>query len=188
MRMSTVAVSLLGCFNGRGIMRYLTILAGVALLYCTSALSARPNDVNFSGNWKFDSATSVGGYVTAKNLRILPRTLKINQNYKKLVIDGFLTDPNDGSSLMEKMAFRLDGRKSLNDNDSLFNVSHAKWSDNGNKLTISTKTTRIIQDRQYSYKEIEILSLKNGNLVVDVKYDNPYSERKYEAVYDKATS
>ena len=166
-------------------MRYLTIFAGIALLFCSSALSAQPNNTNFAGNWKFDSAKSVGRYVPAKDLRILPRTLKIKQSYKKLVMDGFLTDPNDGSTLMEQMAFRLDGRKSLNDNDSLFNVSHAKWSDNGNKLTITTETTRLFQDRKYSYKEVEVLSLEHGNLVVDVKYDNPYSERKYEAVYNR---
>ena len=168
-------------------MRYLTIFAGIALLFCTSALSAQPNNASFAGKWVINAAKCDGNEAAIKKLQIDPGTLKIDQSPNKMVIEGFRIDPVDGSSTMEKMAFRLDGQQSRNDNDSVFNVSHATWSDNGNKLTISTKTSTIHNDRKYSFNTVEVYSLEHGNLVVDVTYDNPYTERKYTAVYDRAT-
>ena len=167
-------------------MRYLAGIAAIALFCGFSVLSAQRNSVNFAGNWKISSATSISGALSDKDLQINPGTLKIDQSTNKLVIEGFQIDPHDGSSLVKTMAYRLDGGKSLNDNgNSDVNVSNARWTDNGNKLTIKTRTTRIDQGNEFSYKEVQVLSLEHGNLVINVSYNTPYSENNYEVVYER---
>jgi len=166
-------------------MRYLALLTGVALLFCSSAWSAQSNDVNFGGTWVLNEATSIGGFVAAQNLQFKPGTLKIDQSTKKMVVREFQADPYDGSTAISEMAYRLDGGKSYNDADNVNNESHAVWSDNGNRLTITTKTTALHQGRKYSYNKVEVFTLENGSLIVEITFDNPTGESKYEAAYNR---
>jgi len=168
-------------------MRYLAIFAGIALLSCSSVLSAQPNTANFSGRWVLDTSKGVGYEATTQKLQLKPVSMKINESSNKLVIDAFRHDPLDGSLKMDRMAYNLDGSLSRNDADSVFNESHAKWSDNGNKLIITTKTSTLHMGREYSYDTVEVLSMQNGNLVVDLTYDNPHGKAEYEAVYQRKT-
>lgn len=148
------------------------------LLFTSISIAQTP--ASFSGKWVFDKSKSnpgEGGYFMQSE-----EILDITQDANTITLNK--TIKRTGSDdITDSGKFNLDGKGSINNNDSQTTKTIAKWSDDKQILTITT----IMTFNSVDYRTDDAYSLTdNGKtLTIQSTSKNPTGERKMILVYLK---
>lgn len=166
-------------------MRYLVLFISGVLLLIASVLSAQESTVNFAGEWVLNEDKSdLGGSPSGRRSMIASKMV-VEQKDDKFVVEAFRTN-RDGEEVSNVSTYTLDGKECTNTNNFMTSVSVAKWSEDGETLTISSTITMSRGDREFNMEATEIWSLDKATLTIDATRSTPRGERKSKAVYDKS--
>lgn len=152
-----------------------------AMLFSFSSLAA--DKANFSGEWKLNEAKSEMGEFGG---RLAARSIKVDEKADLITITKTSPAFNGGeNTTTESLSF--DGKET---ETTVFNgakkKSNAKWSDDGQTLTInySIQFERNGQTTEIKGTETWLLT-KEGNLSLTTFSVSPRGENTTKAVYDK---
>jgi len=156
---------------------FVFLLAPVILL----AFTSKADKANFSGQWKLNEGKSDLGRMA----NFAPRNIKVEQKDDNITIAR--TAPSfNGDNFTSTETLTFDGKEAeskLLGNSTKKSI--AKWSDDGQTLTIST-TTSFERDGQTSeFKSTEIWTMKDGALSVVTSSNSPRGESTTKAIYTK---
>ena len=167
-------------------MRYLVLFISGVLLMSVSVSKAKENPVNFSGEWVLNvDKSDLGGAPGGRRRARMTSKMVVEQKDNKLVVEAFRTN-RDGEEVSNVSTYTLDGKECTNTNNFMTSVSVAKWSEDGETLTISSTITMSRGDREFNMEATEIWSLDKDLLAIDATRSTPRGERKSKAVYDKS--
>ena len=144
-----------------------------------------PDRANFSGDWKLNEGKSelgdFGGRMTA-------RGVKIEQKEDAITIAKTSPGFNGGDPVTTTQTLTFDGKES---EITVFGgsgkrKSTAKWSEDGQTLTINSTTTIERDGQTNEFKGTETWTLtKDGSLSVITVSSSPRGENTTKAVYNK---
>ena len=158
---------------------FYSLLIPAVLLLSFTKIADRPN---FSGDWKLDESKSELGEFGAR----VARSVKADQKDNAITIAKTTPGFNGGDPVTTTMTLTYDGK--VTESTGFGNSkskSTAKWSDDGQTLTIST-TTSFERDGQTSeFKSTEIWTMKDGALSVVTNSNSPRGESTTKAIYTK---
>jgi hypothetical protein len=149
------------------------------LIFASFTISGLAQAPDFSGKWKLnDSKSKLGA-----EFSFAPKSLTITQESNLMTVER--VSEFQGNEFTSKSAYTLDGKESKNEGfQGMENVSVAKWSDDGQSLTIVTT----IETQNGGEMHIKgTYSMEDGNLVVvNGMEGGPMGERDPEKwVFDK---
>jgi hypothetical protein len=148
------------------------------LIFASFTLSAFAQNPDFSGKWKLnDTKSKVGA-----EFSFAPKSLTIAQEGNLMTVER--VSEFQGQEFTRKSAYTLDGKESKNEGfQGRENVSVAKWSDDGQSLTIVTA----IETQNGEMHIKGVYSMEGGNLVVvNGMEGGPMGDREPETwVFDK---
>lgn len=139
-------------------------LAAAAFITICSASAVHAQKAGFSGDWKLNEAKSTLGQYT----RMTPRTLKVNSQKDSLVIQRSSTG-QDGTEMnyIDKLTF--DGKEAETTmSANAKKKSTAKWSDDGQSLTVSSTIFFDRDGQTFEVKVEEVWKLSEGGKVLTV--------------------
>jgi len=151
--------------------------AAIVLSFMTFADRA-----NFSGEWKLNEGKSELGDFGGR----VARSIKVDEKANDITISRTRPGFNGGDPVTTTLTLTYDGK--VTESTGFGNSkskSTAKWSDDGQTLTIST-TTSFERDGQTSeFKSTEIWTMKDGALSVVTNSNSPRGESTTKAIYTK---
>ena len=160
---------------------FATILCAAAFVGTAAVLIF---NADFKGEWTFNEGKSK---LAEGRFRMNASNLKVSADGDALVIVRTATPPQgEPFTSTEKITF--DGKPT---ESTVFGnakkVSTAKWSDNGEELTINSTTNFDRNGQTFELKSVEIWKLTDGGkaLTLDVTSTSPRGETKNTFVYDK---
>ena len=150
------------------------ILFIIALTFLSA--SAFGQKVNFSGEWKLNDSKSELGY----EFSLAPKTMTVEHTKKTL--DMTSLDEWDGQEYESKAHYTLDGEVCENPG---FMDSVTKATANFDKKTKTLKivTTGTVEGMDYTLTQV--MSMKDGNLVVNSEAASDMGEMLETFVFDK---
>jgi hypothetical protein len=158
-------------------------IAVAAFALISTAATTIPNS-NFSGEWTFNEKKSELGDFGA---RFTPRKVKVQQKEDGLSIERITSFNGDDRTSTEKLSF--DGKETEN---TVFGnsvkKSVAKWSDDGQTLTVNSVIKFDRNGDVMEIKSTEIWKLVNDgkSLQVETTSSSSMGTVNVKAVYDKA--
>jgi hypothetical protein len=160
---------------------FATILS-VAAFAATAAVLIFNAD--FKGEWAFNEGKSK---LAEGRFRMNASLIKVSGDDNGLTIDR-TSNPPQGDPVTSSEKITFDGKPA--ESTAFGNakkVSTAKWSADGNELTISSTTNFERNGQSFELKSVEIWKLTDGGktLTLDVTSTSPRGETKNTFVYDK---
>ncbi len=147
------------------------------------SFTTQPDRVNFSGEWKLNEGKSELGDFGS---RFAARTIKVDQKQDSITISRTAPSFNGGdATTTETLSF--DGKES---ETTVFGgakkKSAAKWSDDGQTLTISSTIAFERNGQSSEFKSTETWTLtKEGSLSLVTASSSPRGETTTKGIYDK---
>ena len=138
---------------------------------------------NFSGEWKLDESKSELGDFGGR----VARTLKADQTENSITISRTTPGFNGGDPITTTITLSYDGKVTETEGfGGSKRKSSAKWSDDGNTLTISNTIIFERDGQTNEFKSTEVwTTTKDGNLSVVTNSSSPRGETTTKAVYTK---
>lgn len=139
--------------------------------------------VNFSGDWKLDEAKSELGDFGAR----VARSLKADQKPDAITVTRVTPGFNGGDPVTTTLTISYDGKVTESEGfGGSKRKTTAKWSDDGQTLTISNTTLFERDGQTNEFKSTETWTLtKDGLLSVVTKSNSPRGESITKAIYGK---
>jgi hypothetical protein len=132
--------------------------------------------VNFSGDWKLNESKSEQGY----EFSLAPKAMKVEHTKKTLDLTRVLEF--DGQEFEDKQHYTLDGAVCENTG---FMESVTKSTANFDKKTKSLKIVTEGSSQEMDYTHTQIMSMKEGNLVVASEAASDMGEMVETFVFEK---
>lgn len=166
------------------------VLLLTAVLFTLTSMA--PHRTNFSGNWKLNESKSVRGNTLCiydQGDRMRCDSMKIAERADFLTIDAVGLSP--GGALVtrhEKLTF--DGKESevtLTRRGKMFT---AKWSGDGNTMTVNSLVYLDIDGERQEFKVTEVWKLINDGKSISLQANaksTVFGDRTWTFVYDKAS-
>jgi uncharacterized protein YdeI (BOF family) len=132
--------------------------------------------VNFSGDWKLNESKSELGY----EFSLAPKAMKVEHTKKTLDLARVLDF--DGQEVEDKQHFTLDGEVSENAG---FAESVTKSTANFDKKTKSLKIVTEGSFQGMDYTLTQIMTMKEGNLVINSEIGSDMGEIVETFVFEK---
>lgn len=138
---------------------------------------------NFSGEWKLNESKSELGEFGGR----VARTLKAEQNDNSITISRTTPGFNGGDPITTTITLSYDGKVTETEGfGGSKRKSSAKWSDDGNTLTINNTIIFERDGQTNEFKSTEVwTTTKDGNLSVVTNSSSPRGETTTKAVYTK---
>ncbi len=137
---------------------------------------------NFSGDWKLNEDKSELGNFG----RFAARSIKVEQKTDAIVITKTSPSFNGGDPVVSDETLTFDGKES---ETTVFGGSKkkstAKWSDDGQTMTVSYSILFERDGQSSEFKGTETWSLKDGMLSVVTLSNSPRGETTTKALYGK---
>ena len=162
------------------IKRLLPLLVVPALLL---SFTFKADKANFSGEWKLNEGKSelgdFGGLFAA-------RSLKVEQKDAGITISRTRPGFNGGDPTTTTVSLTFDGKETETTGFGNSKVkSTAKWSDDGQTLTINSTTTFERDGQTSEFKGSETWTMKDGNLSIVSVNSSPRGETTMKMIYNK---
>ena len=156
----------------------LLIIAPAFILSFTSL----PDPVNLSGEWKLNEGKSELGDFGS---RFAARSIKVEQTAASITISK--TGPSfNGGDQTNTETLTFDGKETESTVfGSAKKKSTAKWSDDGQTLTVNYKIAMERNGQSSEFTGTETWALKDGALSLQTVSSSPRGEMTTKAVYDK---
>lgn len=158
-----------------------SLLAPAAILV---SFTSMPDNTSFSGDWKLNEGKSELGEFGA---RFTPRSIKVDQKQDNITIAKTRPGFNGGDPITTTVTLTFDGKEAESPGfGNSKTKSMAKWSDDGQTLTINSVTSFERDGQTSEFKASETWKLtKDGTLSVVTVSSSPRGESTIKAVYDK---
>ena len=160
---------------------FATILSAAAFVGTAAVLIL---NADFKGEWAFNEGKSK---LAEGRFRMNATKIKVTDADGGLSVERTSTPPQgDPITTTEKITFDGKPSESTGFRNSK-KVSTAKWSDNGEELTVNSTLTFEGNGQTFELKSVEIWKLSDGGktLTLDVTSTSPRGETKNTFVYDK---
>lgn len=158
----------------------LLLIAPAALLV---SFTSMPDHANFSGDWKLNEGKSDLGQFGA---RFTPTAIKVDQKGDAITIARTRPGFNGGDPVTTSLTLTFDGKETESTGfGNSKSKSTAKWSDDGQSMTITTNTTFERDGQTSQFKSTETWTLNSGSLSVVTVSTSPRGETTVKAAYDK---
>lgn len=155
---------------------FVFLIAPALLLSFTTT----PDRVNLSGEWKLNEGKSELGNFG----RFTPRKIKIEQKDASISISKTTVFNDNENTTTESLTF--DGKESESTGFAgSKKKSTAKWSDDGQTLTISFNILFERDGQSTEFKGTETWSLKDGMLSLVTVSTSPRGENTTKAIFEK---
>jgi hypothetical protein len=160
---------------------FATILCAVAFVGTAAVLVL---NADFKGEWAFNEGKSK---LAEGRFRMNASKIKVSADGDALVIER-TSNPPQGDPVTSTEKITFDGKPA---ESTVFGnskkVSTAKWSENGEELTINSTINFDRNGQTFEIKTVEIWKLTDGGkgLTLDVTSTSPRGETKNTFVYDK---
>ena len=162
--------------------KFLFSLVAPAVIFLSFTTMA--DRVSFSADWKLNEGKSELGDFGG---RFTPRSIKVDQKPDNITISRTRPGFNGGEPVTTTITLTFDGKET--ESTGFGNAkakSTAKWSDDGQTLTINTATTFERDGQTSEFKGTETWTLtKEGLLSVVNVSSSSRGETTVKAVYDK---
>ena len=160
------------------------LFAAVIVTLCTSATIV--TSVDFSGEWKLNEQKSelgqFGGRGAAKAIKVT------SSDAKGIAIERTSTNQN-GEAVVRKETLTFDGKESESTGGfgNSTRKATAKWSDDGNALTVNYILNLDFNGQAFEVKGTETWTLSSDGktLTVQTNAASPQGDLASKAVYDK---
>ena len=140
------------------------IYSTAACISLCSAVAVHAQKADFSGSWKLNEPKSTLGQYT----RMTPRTLKVNSQKDSLVIQRYSTS-QDGTETNYTETLTFNGNPSESTiSANAKKKSTAKWSDDGQTLTINATIAFDRDGQSFEVQVVETWKLTEGGKVLTV--------------------
>lgn len=158
----------------------IAVLTGVLILF--SSINTFAQKANFSGEWKLNESKSelgqFGGWTA--------RTVKAEQKDDAMVIVRTTPGFNGGDPVTTTITLTFDGKVVESEGfGGAKRKSTAKWSDDGQTLTVNSTTNFERDGQSFELKSTESWTLKDGMLTIATNTSSPRGEMATKAVYSK---
>ena len=161
-------------------MKFLRNLCSVFIAF--SALAMTAENINFAGDWTLNNEKSNFG---TSEFRNAANKLKITQDATKIVIERSGARRN-GEAYTYSETITLDGKESENTvNQGRVRKSTATWSADGKGLTINSTSSFERNGETMQVKSVEVFTLADNVLTVDVTSTSQRGEMKNKLIYEK---
>ena len=141
------------------------VFSAVACVTMCSAPALHAQKANFSGDWKLNEAKSNLGQFA----RMTPRKLKVDGQKDSLSIQRFSTSP-DGNEVTYNEKLSFDGKEA---ESTVFGNSKkkstAKWSDDGQSLTVNSTIVFEREGQSFEVKVVEVWKLAEAGKVLSLE-------------------
>ena len=143
----------------------------------------KTDKVNFSGEWKLNEGKSELGDFGG---RFVARSIKVEQKDDAITIAKILPSFNGGHPVTTTQILTFDGKES---ETTVFGgakrKSTAKWSEDGQALTLNHTTIFEREGQTNEFKGTETWTMKDGALSIVSITSSPRGETTTKAIYNK---
>jgi hypothetical protein len=148
------------------------------------SFTSMPDRANFSGEWKLNEGKSELGDFGS---RFTARSIKADQKSDAITIAKTTPGFNGGDPVTTTVTLTFDGKETESTGfGNSKRKSTAKWSEDGQTLTINSTTTFERDGQTSEFKGTETWTLtKEGSLSIVSVSSSPRGENTVKAMYDK---
>jgi hypothetical protein len=161
--------------------KFVLLVAAFALVML-SAFKFKADKANFAGEWKLDAAKSELGEFGGR----AATAIKVEQKDAEIMVSRTTPGFNGGEPMTTSMTLPYSGATVETEGwGGSKRKSTAKWSDDGQTLTIATNTHMERDGQAFDFKSTENWTMKDGMLSVATNITTPQGEMSMKAMYTK---